>query len=71
MAILTGVFIVIPLLWVMIRTAKFSAPLTAVLGLAILSVGVASQSGELTKFGGGLFVFSSVLFVLGGGMKDR
>lgn len=71
MAIFLGALVVIPLIWVMIRTAKFSAPIPACLGLTLLAVGVPSQHWGLVKFGGGLFIFSSVLFVLGGGMKGR
>jgi hypothetical protein len=71
MAIFLGALVVVPLVWVMIRIAKFSAPITACLGLTLLCVGVPSQHWELTKFAAGLFVFSSVLFILGGGMKGR
>lgn len=71
MAVLFGLFIGIPLFWAMIRTAKFSAPITACVGLAVLSVGITSEKLGLVTYGGGLFLFSSVLFVLGGGMRGR
>lgn len=71
MTILLLLFIGVPIIWLMIKFAKWSAPLNAIVGLAILSVGVTSGSMVALKFGGGLFVTSSVLFVLGGGLKGR
>ena len=69
--ILVAILFGVPFLWLLLRVSKWSAPVAGVIGLAILSVGVTSQSVSALKFGAGLFVFSSVLFVLGGGMKGR
>ena len=71
MSIIVAAFLIVPLVWLMIRAAKWSAPVSGLLGLAILSVGVTAQNTTLMKFGCGLFVFSAILFVLGGGMKGR
>jgi uncharacterized protein YqgC (DUF456 family) len=71
MSIILLLFIGIPVFWVMVKTAKYSAPISALLGLAILSVGVTAQNWGLIKFGGGLFAFSASLFVFGGGMRGR
>jgi hypothetical protein len=71
MTILLAALIIVPLIWLMVKLAKWSAPVTALIGLAIVSVGVTAQNFGLMKFGGGLFAFSAILFILGGGMRDR
>ena len=70
-SILLAALFVVPLIWLMIHAAKWSAPVTALLAVAIMSVGTTAMNMTVLKFGGGLFVFSSVLFILGGGMKGR
>jgi xanthosine utilization system XapX-like protein len=71
MTILLAALIIVPLIWLMVKLAKWSAPVTALIGLAIVSVGVTAQNFGLMKFGSGLFAFSAILFILGGGMRDR
>lgn len=61
----------VPLLWLMIKAAKWSAPITGTIGLLVFWSGTVSGGSRAMQFGGGLFVFSVVLFVLGNGMKGR
>lgn len=63
-------FIVVPLIWIFMKIAPWAAPVTALIGLVIAFVGLYT-SLEVAGFGLGLFIFSSVLFVSGGGMDGR
>lgn len=57
--------------WVAVRLAPWSAPISGCVGLLVALLGVFGGSLRVMGFGAGLFVFSAVLFVLGGGMENR
>lgn len=61
----------VPLFWLMVKLAKWSAPIAALFVLAVLSVGATSEKWWLVKFGAITLAFAATLFVLGDGMKDR
>jgi hypothetical protein len=64
-------FIVIPLVWVSLKFAPWAAPLSGVLGLAVGVVSTSLGFYEGMKWGFGLFGFSMIVFLLGGGMRGR
>lgn len=63
---LVGV-VVIPVGWLLLRMARFSAPVSAAVGVLIVFVAVHVGSLRALGFGVGLFAFSTLLFVIGGG----
>lgn len=69
--LILGAFIVVPIVWIALKVAPWSAPITALVGLVITWAGCNTRADSAALFGGGLFLFSSVLFVLGGGMRGR
>jgi len=56
-------------LWLMVQLAKWSAPLSGVAGLALGVTGVYVGHPGLMGWGFGLFGFSALLFVIGGGTR--
>jgi hypothetical protein len=64
-----GACFVTGVLWLMVQLAKWSAPLSGVAGLALGVTGVYVALPGLMSWGFGLFGFSALLFVFGGGMK--
>lgn len=69
--IIIGLFILVPVIWIAVKLAPWSAPITGLLGLVIAWAGMNAGSGMASLFGGGLFLFSAVMFFLGGGMRGR
>lgn len=61
--------VVIPFGWLLLRMARFSAPVSAAVGFLIVFVAVYVGSPRALGFGIGLFSFSTLLFVLGGGAR--
>lgn len=64
---LTIVFVGIPFVWVLLKMSRWSAPLSGVVGLFMLTLGAYAPASGLMAFGGGLFLFSAAMFVLGSG----
>ena len=69
--IILSLFIVVPLGWIALKLAPWSAPITGLIGLVVGWAGCTAHSDNTSLFGGGLFLFSAILFVLGGGMRGR
>lgn len=64
-------FIIIPLTWVALKFAPWAAPLSGVLGLGVGTLSVFAEYPLGMQWGFGLFGFSALLFLLGGGMAGR
>ena len=64
-------FIIIPLTWIALKFAPWSAPLAGVLGLGVGVVSTLTGYPLGMQWGFGLFGFSSIVFLLGGGMAGR
>jgi hypothetical protein len=71
MLYILAAFFIIPLTWIALKFAPWAAPLSGVLGLIVGTVSVFVESSHGMQWGFGLFGFSSLLFVLGGGMAGR
>lgn len=63
----SAIFAVVTLGWVMLRMSRWSAPLSGTVGLVLAVLGAYANAASLMAFGGGLFLFSTLLFVLGSG----
>ena len=63
--------VVVAICWVLLKMARWSAPVSAAVGFLIAWCGAYLESFRAFGFGGGLLFFSIVLFVIGGGMRGR
>ena len=68
--VIAAIFVVVPLVWVLLKMARWSAPLSGTVGLLILGASVAVESTRGMGFGAGLFVFSAISLVAGGSMEE-
>ena len=66
-----AVFIGITICWLLLKMARWSAPLSGSVGFLMFMASLYGGSYRGMGFGGGLFAFSLLLFVLGGGMEGR
>lgn len=57
--------------WLLLKMARWSAPLSGLVGLLIWWGALYLGSFRAEWFGAGLFGFSMLLFLLGGGMRGR
>jgi hypothetical protein len=64
-------FFIVPIVWLALKFAPWSAPVSGVIGLVILTMGLIAGAHEVSLFGFGLFVFSALVFTAGGGMVGR
>lgn len=61
----------VPVTWIILKFAPWSMPLPFICGAVAVFFGVQLHSDTVLAFGAGMCVFSTVLFVLGNGMKGR
>ena len=66
-----AIFFIVPVLWVMFKMAKWSAPLSFIAGLAVLVIGTHLDKIRMMTFGVGLMVFSALLFTANGASRGR
>ena len=66
-----AVLVVVPVGWVLLAMARWSAPVSAAVGLLILWGAAYLDWDRGMAYGGGLFLFSTLLFVVGGGLRGR
>lgn len=58
-------------LWILLKIAPWSAPLSAMAGFGLFVLGAYTNNSRMMGFGAGLFAFSVIVFVAGGGMNGR
>ena len=66
-----AVLVVVPIGWVLLAMARWSAPVSAAVGILICWGAACMGWYRAMGFGGGLFLFSTLLFVVCGGMRGR
>ena len=64
-------FIGTTICWLLLKMAPWSAPVSGLVGFLIFMGSLHADSYRGMGFGGGLFAFSALLFVLGGGLEGR
>lgn len=69
--LIVSAFIIVPIIWLAMKFAPWSAPISGVIGLVILALGINAGAHEVSLFGFGLFAFSALVFTAGGGMEGR
>jgi hypothetical protein len=61
-----ALFIGIPVGWVQLTLARWTTPLSAIVGMALFIIGTYAGSAGLMGWGAGLFGWSVFLFVISG-----
>jgi len=54
----------ITFMWLMLKLARFTTPVSGIVGLLILGLGLHTGYFRLVAFGGGLLVFSLVVLAI-------
>ena len=71
LGILLALFIGVPVLYALYRLLPWSAPVAGSVGFLFYVASFEIGFGRGMRFFGGLFAFSLVLFVIGGGLRGR